>query len=117
MNQKQIDDIIDGVFSAAEFATLNSLITADVKTLNKYGYTSFSSQEADGVVTETLTFISKADPTQTFTRVNSYHKTDDLFKVVQLINKKLEQAIAREDYMLAAKLKLQKEELLFNQEK
>lgn len=111
---QSIDEIIDGVFSPEEFENLNSLINADIQTLKQYGSILFKTKEENGLITETLTFTAFLDPTKTFTRVYSYHKTDNMYKVIQSLNKKLEQAIDREDYISAAKIKHQKEELLFN---
>lgn len=101
------------IFSEGEYSSLQSIINNDVETLRKKGKVSFTKSEKNGVITETLIFTD-ANGSNTFTRTVSYNKNDALYKVIQEINKKMDLAINVENYEKAAKLKKQKEELLFN---
>lgn len=79
--------------------------------LKKIGYVEEQSEEKNGFKTITRTFISKDGETKITTSL-SEPLINEKFEKIKLLNEQINEAVSKEDYEKAAKLKKEKESLL-----
>ena len=111
-----MEDLFQKAYTENELRVLESITpeTADLNDLGRHGNVTFITTEADGIVTETLTFIS-FDNQISFKRVSSYPKANQDYVQLTKLNVAIKQAVDKEDYETAQALTVQKKQLLNGQ--
>lgn len=112
-NLDQFDDMFENLFSSKEYELFNRISkhSIDILGLRKTGDVEILTEEEDGMVFKTITYRSFCGK-YNFTKVFSYIKEEEGQIRLAEIEEELTEAVKREDYETAAKLKKEKEELM-----
>lgn len=106
-----IDDIIENLFTPEEFELFNNLKNVNIDSLKQIGDVGQETITENGITKDTVTFNS-FDGKHSFTKTNSYFTANALHEKVKELNQQISNAVACEDYLLAAKIKERKDALL-----
>lgn len=116
---KSMDEMFDGVFDNL-FSAQDKLIFsnvypsgADIEELRKHGKVTISKKKENDMIIETLVFDS-FDNSTSFTKINSYFEVDEKEEQIKKVSELLDLAVKNEDYVKAAELKKEKDNLLNN---
>ena len=108
------DNLFDNLFNDKEFEKFNKVAKSiDLSNLKKTGNVSIVTTENEGVVTKTIEYTSFCGE-YGFTSTISYFKENEKYEAIDKLNAEINDAVQSEDYLLAAKLKAEKEEILKN---
>lgn len=84
----------------------------NLEELKKLGNVDITETLDENIITQTLNFVS-FDGKVTFTKVKSYYKHNADYEKVKEYNSLIKAAVSKENYRQAAKLKTEKDKLLF----